>query len=216
MKTLHFLQAGVKALLSMVGEGVKWALDRTDPGRKKGKKGESAGWGRCGRLHPWLRKRGMIRRRKVKNKSSNVINILSEKERTWALQLQNKCELIRPLEIFYITLALPCLNVLQGSFSVCVCACCCMCVFPWFRKGHSHCQRPQSICVSLFMLSHIFVSCFLLLCGVCLLLWWCFFHRYAYINDSKNIIMSLHIFSVCAGKNAGQLCRSWRASWRSN
>lgn len=46
---------------------------------------------------------------------------MSEKERNRASQLKNKCELIRPQEAFYITSALPCLNVLQRLFSVCVC-----------------------------------------------------------------------------------------------
>lgn len=38
-------------------------------------------------------------------------------ERNRASQLQNKCELISPQETFYVTSALPCLNVL------CVCVC---------------------------------------------------------------------------------------------
>lgn len=36
---------------------------------------------------------------------------MSEKERNRASRLKNKCELIRPQEAFYITSALPCLNV---------------------------------------------------------------------------------------------------------
>lgn len=44
----------------------------------------------------------------------------SEKERNRASQLKNKCELIRSREAYYITSALPCLNVLQRDICMCV------------------------------------------------------------------------------------------------
>lgn len=87
------------------------------------------------------------------NPATRAGDRMSEKERNRASQLQNKCELISPRETFYITSALPCLNVLQRLR--CAYVCVLMCVFPWFRKGHSHCQRPQSICVCFYERTHI-------------------------------------------------------------
>ncbi len=54
-------------------------------------------------------------------RTTTVRDGMSEKERNRASQLKNKCELIRPQEAFYVTLALPSSNVLQRLFCVCMC-----------------------------------------------------------------------------------------------
>lgn len=99
------------------------ALDghRGRKGNKERKRGRQYGIGRK-RCAASMRKKVMDEGQDVSEKlTTEWRDGMSEKERNRASQLKNKCELIRSREAYYITSALPCLNVLQRVFCVCVC-----------------------------------------------------------------------------------------------
>lgn len=72
----------------------------------------------------------------------------SEKERNRASQLKNKCELIRSPEAYYITSALPCLNVLQRDFWMCVCDN--VCVSMVHKRSFSLPETTVYLCVCIY------------------------------------------------------------------